>query len=177
MDAYKIQSYLVNGLLRKPECIYAITEHSISNKSIVCDVYAIFNENNYYYSYDYEVKIEEKDLLSELKTIDNIINKEKYKKRLNKYKKHKMYLSNNIKSPNYFFFVIPENLLDLCAKHVEKTKYGIITYEFESATAISFSIRKYQEKINNKSIDKNYLISRIKTLCRCIFGYKKIPKI
>lgn len=125
---------VMEHLKYKKNCPIVVTE--FKNGS---DVFGVNRSN---YSIEVEVKVDKFDLLSELKTIKYLLDPENdpsyghYKTRtggdayLNKFSKHRSYLFSESKyetRPRYFFFAIPQGLMDLESLEVLKqTPYGLM---------------------------------------------------
>ena len=149
----------------------ALTEHR--NQS---DVYVIRRSG---YCAEVEIKVSRSDLVGELKVIrdvmeankpNTIFDPVKFKTRFNKgdkWRKHEEYLFDPMryiptpenpkeysqrKSPNEFYFAIPEGLLDIALAGVEGTPYGII---IEGAYGVT--VAKSAKKLHRaKMIESDY---------------------
>lgn len=114
-------------------------------------------------SWEFEIKISKEDLAKELKAIRFIVGTDTNMRRAraaNKSSKHRDYLmcqelgKENLMSeyfiPNYFSFVVPEDLVAYATRGVEGTPYGV--YYVNAASLYS---KVTPQKIHDQEIEKD----------------------
>ncbi len=146
MKTERVKRILFDYFMGERDCIVA-TEFDFNG--YLSDVTAIRRDLVFY---EIEIKTNEKDLKSELKSIELCLGglkQEDHSERINnKIIKHKNYLMKNnryIEIPNYFYFAIPYDLrhyIDI----LKKTPYGIILIDWAEKIEVKQRPKKLTEK-------------------------------
>ena len=127
----RISTNIIGLALNRLHHIGAFSEYSYGQ----CDVLSL---NSKLFGFDYEIKINKYDLLNEIHAIQTaLLNKPDTKTTYSKYNKHQKYLHFNTYSlygwrPNYFYFAVPKELIEIAKDGVKGTPYGVLQVDEHS---------------------------------------------
>ena len=170
---FKLERWFISDLFYKGY-IAAVTEGP--NQS------DIFGIRKSLFAIEFEIKTSRSDFMNEINLINKILNNEHNSKLFyrmnNKYHKHNSYLGRPSSfaefdfRPNEFYFVIPEELMEIAKKEINRmsSPYGLITFGIEKFTdyvGFSYIIRAkklHENKISNDSL--LYILRKATTECQ-----------
>jgi len=146
MTSVEMKLHVMKWLQYRKNCLCAFTEYRFA------DVFAI---NNSGYPIEVEVKVDKRDLANEVKTIRHLLSDKEdhtYRPKWSyKYEKHHSYLINERKEhprPRYFFFAVPETIIDQAKIWLEGTPYGLVSvkhFALEIKKSDRLSENKYEQ--------------------------------
>ena len=156
MNSYYAKWMLMYYFMIERSFDWCTTETTIYG-NYIADILAV-NKNKFLY--EVEIKTSRADLNSELRAIKNVKNNNASYE--NKIKKHRAYLSKNIKTgvPSMFYFAVPLSLKEIALKGIEDTPYGLIVLGKRHVLCIAKRATKlHKHKISDYRKEK--ILSRL----------------
>lgn len=181
-NSEKLKQEILELLLWKRNFLFWMSE--FNNWHWYADVFAI---SKTMMAWEFEIKISKQDLMSEISSLNLIINKEQSiikKKHYNKYLKHNYYISTHLnwklynKSyndtvPNYFCFFVPKMLKDIAKKELIKTPYWLYVFDEDKRIWKQISCIKKPQKIHKEKVWNHKIFDFAKRLSSENLSFRK----
>lgn len=162
----EVKNNLLYYLLYSRDFLSATTEIGVYNGLSLGDVVGLSRTFKFY---EIEIKLNLNDLRNELNTINNIINKRSFDKKLSKYQKHLNYLKTTSNKklfiPHRFYFSISPRYKEEALKTLNKTSYGLMDFDG--------NVFKIAKDLHHEKIGERFVQNMLQRLSRVNYNLIK----